>query len=241
MCYSAEASFIASGVLAGTSIAISRLPKEKNSHLLAAVPAIFAVHQFIEGSIWLNQGKSVPAAFMEGSVFAYALIAYVLWPLFIPLAAYFMEVNQRRRILILLCQAVGLGTGVAYLDQHHPQPGPGVSQCLQPFLQYQCAGLPAGYLSAGSGGPVPGFQPARAGALWAADPDLMRGGVLPRLESVFPFGMVLLRGNDEFQPVFLFQGFSSRGSSAARASHPATPVVTRQASRAQGRAKPDCS
>ena len=115
MCYSAEASFVASAVLAGTSVAISRLPKEKNSHLLAAVPAIFAVHQFIEGSIWLNQGKSVPAAFMEGSVFAYALIAYVFWPLFIPLAAYLMEANKRRRILMLICQVVGLGTGLAYL------------------------------------------------------------------------------------------------------------------------------
>ncbi len=115
MCYSAEASFIASGVLAGTSIAISRLPKEKNSHLLAAVPAIFAVHQFIEGTIWLNQGKIVPAAYQAGFVFAYALIAYVLWPLFIPLAAYLMEANKRRRMLMLICQAVGLGTGVAYL------------------------------------------------------------------------------------------------------------------------------
>jgi len=115
MCYSAEASFVASGVLAGTSIAISRLPKEKTSLLLSAVPAIFAVHQFIEGTIWLNQGKIVPAVYQAGSVYAYVLIACVFWPVFIPLAAYFMEVNKRRRILILLCQAVGLGTGLAYL------------------------------------------------------------------------------------------------------------------------------
>lgn len=115
MCYSAEASFVASGVLAGTSIAISRLPKEKNSHLLAAIPAIFAVHQFIEGTIWLNQGKLAPSAFHAGAVIAYVLIAYVLWPVFIPLAAYFMEADKRRRLLILLCQAVGLGAGLAYL------------------------------------------------------------------------------------------------------------------------------
>jgi len=115
MCYSAEASFVASGVLAGTSIAISRLPKEKTSLLLSAVPAIFAVHQFIEGTIWLNQGKIVPVAYQAGVVFAYALIAYVLWPAFIPLAAYLMESNKKRRILMLICQAVGLGTGLAYL------------------------------------------------------------------------------------------------------------------------------
>ncbi|HSQ17023.1 MAG TPA: DUF6629 family protein [Anaerolineales bacterium] len=115
MCYSAEASFVASGVLAGTSIAISRLPKEKTSLLLSAVPAIFAVHQFIEGSIWLNQGKIEVGISQAVAVFAYALIAYVFWPVFIPLAAYFMEVEKRRRIWMLICQAVGLGTGLAYL------------------------------------------------------------------------------------------------------------------------------
>ena len=115
MCYSAEASFIASGVLTATSLSIARLPKVKASLPLAYLPAIFAAHQFIEGIIWLNQGKIVPAAYQEGSVFAYALIAYVFWPLFIPLAAYLMEANKRRRMLMLICQAVGLGTGVAYL------------------------------------------------------------------------------------------------------------------------------
>ena len=241
MCYSAEASFVASGVLAGTSIAISRLPKEKNSLLLAAVPAIFAVHQFIEGTIWLNQGKIVPAAYQAGSIYAYALIAYVFWPVFIPLAAYFMEVNKRQRILILLCQAVGLGTGLGYLlSIIHSPVAVSVNACSLSYHVLAPSYLLAPYLLAVT---VPFLSSSRRGLVHfgLADPDFMRGGVLLRLEPIIPFGMVLLRGSAELQPVFLFQGFSSRGSSAARASHPATPVVTRQASRAQGRAKPDCS
>jgi len=115
MCYSAEASFIASGVLAGTSIAISRLPKEKNSLPLSFLPAIFAVHQFIEGTIWLNQGKVASGAYLPKAVFAYTLIAYVVWPVFIPLAAFLMEAGKRRRIMIMLCQLVGLGTSLTYL------------------------------------------------------------------------------------------------------------------------------
>jgi hypothetical protein len=115
MCYSAEASFVASGVLAGTSIAISRLPRGKNSLPLSVIPAIFAVHQFIEGTIWLNQGKMESSTYLAGAVFAYVLIAYVFWPLFIPFAAYHTEVEKRRRILILLCQVVGLGVGLMYL------------------------------------------------------------------------------------------------------------------------------
>jgi len=115
MCYSAEASFVASGVLAATSVAISRLSRDKNSFPISAIPAIFAVHQFIEGTIWLNQGKFPPPAYQAGAVFAYVLIAYVFWPLFIPFAAYRMEAVKKRRIVMLLCQVIGLGTGLAYL------------------------------------------------------------------------------------------------------------------------------
>ena len=115
MCYSAEASFIASGVLAGTSIAISRLPKEKNSLPLAALPAIFAVHQFVEGTIWLNQGKADLKTYLAVATFTYVLIAYVLWPVFIPFGGYLMEADKKRRIVILVCQGIGLGVGLAYL------------------------------------------------------------------------------------------------------------------------------
>lgn len=115
MCYSAEASFIASGVLAGTSIAISRIPKDKNSLPLSAIPAIFAVHQLIEGAIWLNQGKVTSVAFQATAVFMYALIAYVVWPVLIPFAAYLTEANKRRRLGMLACQVLGLAAGLAYL------------------------------------------------------------------------------------------------------------------------------
>lgn len=57
MCYSAEASFIAGGVLTVTSISIARIPKDKASLPLSIIPAVFAAHQLIEGVIWLGQGK----------------------------------------------------------------------------------------------------------------------------------------------------------------------------------------
>jgi hypothetical protein len=115
MCYSAEASFIAGGVLMATSIAIARTPKEKSGFALATIPAIFATHQFIEGCIWLSQGR--PGMETLGTVAAnlYVLIAYVFWPIFIPFAAYQMETCPRRRVAILVCQAIGLAVGLNYL------------------------------------------------------------------------------------------------------------------------------
>jgi hypothetical protein len=115
MCFSAEASFAASGVLAASSITISRIPKEKASIPLSLFPAIFATHQFIEGILWLNHDGVVPDAFKSGTVYAYALIAFVLWPIFVPFSAYLMETERRRRIIMLICQAIGIWVGLTLL------------------------------------------------------------------------------------------------------------------------------
>jgi hypothetical protein len=115
MCFSAEASFAASGALAASGIAIAHLPKEKGSVPLSLFPAIFATHQFIEGLIWLNQDGVLPDTITSAAVYAYAFIAYVLWPSVVPFAAYRMEAERRRRIVMLLCQAVGLGVGASLL------------------------------------------------------------------------------------------------------------------------------
>jgi hypothetical protein len=115
MCFSAEASFAASGVLAATSVAIVRLPRDRHSHPLSLFPAIFAAHQFIEGVLWLNQDGVLPDTYKAIGVPAYVLIAYVLWPILVPFAAYMTEPERGRRLIILACQVVGLGVGLSLL------------------------------------------------------------------------------------------------------------------------------
>ena len=115
MCFSAEASFAASGVLAASSVAIARVPKERSSIPLSLFPAVFATHQFIEGILWLEHDGILPDTYKTAAVYAYVLIAYVLWPVLVPFAAYLTETGRRRRIAILLCQAIGLGVGLMLL------------------------------------------------------------------------------------------------------------------------------
>jgi hypothetical protein len=105
MCFSAEASFAAS------SVAISRIPKERSSIPLSLFPAIFAVHQFTEGVLWLHHDGVLPDTYKAGALYVYVLIAYVVWPIFVPFAAYSIESERRRRAIMLLCQAAGLGVG----------------------------------------------------------------------------------------------------------------------------------
>ncbi|RPI50933.1 MAG: hypothetical protein EHM56_10170 [Chloroflexi bacterium] len=115
MCFSAEASFAASGVLAAGSVAIARIPKQKAAIPLSLFPAVFSAHQLIEGLIWLNQDGTLPDAYRPGIVHAYALIAYVFWPIFVPFAACLVEGEKRRRAILLVCQAIGLWCGASLL------------------------------------------------------------------------------------------------------------------------------
>jgi len=115
MCFSAEASFAASGVLVASSVAISRIPKERASVPLSLFPAVFAAHQLTEGILWLHHDGVLPDAYKAGALYVYVLIAYVLWPILVPFAAYSIESERRRRAIMLFCQATGLGVGGALL------------------------------------------------------------------------------------------------------------------------------
>lgn len=76
MCFSATASFVASGGLVVVGIETLRLANKKQ-RVVAAIPLIFAVHQGLEGVQWL--------ALDDGDVntcaaYGFISIALILWP-----------------------------------------------------------------------------------------------------------------------------------------------------------------
>lgn len=88
MCFSAEASFAVGSALAVVGVATIRKALRYDRRMLgfALFPAIFSVHQFTEGFVWL----SLVGGF-DGAVFRYlyVLIALLLWPFLSPLASFF--------------------------------------------------------------------------------------------------------------------------------------------------------
>lgn len=115
MCFSATASFVASGALTVGAVAVARLPKPKSAIPLSLFPAIFAFHQFIEGLLWLNERGIVPDSYRSGVVYGFMTIALVLWPILVPFSAYIMESGRLRRAIILLCLLTGLYVGITAL------------------------------------------------------------------------------------------------------------------------------
>lgn len=80
MCFSATASYVASAALLLCGIG-SMYRANKNQRLFAAMPLLFALQQFIEGTIWFSLSNGNPAIF---NTYAYLSFVYILWPNWIP-------------------------------------------------------------------------------------------------------------------------------------------------------------
>jgi hypothetical protein len=97
MCFSPLASFSASAVLAAGGAATYRRALKPAEKPFAGIPLVFALHQAIEGFVWITFGvPRVQTLFVQ----AYVLVSHVLWPTYVPFAVWRLEtVAWRRRAL----------------------------------------------------------------------------------------------------------------------------------------------
>ncbi len=103
MCFSAQASFVATITLTAIGIASVR---QANRHtvLLACIPLIFALQQFAEGIIWLGPAATPLVPLAKDTFLA---LAFLVWPLYIPVSLSMIEKETTRKYLILLCALPG--------------------------------------------------------------------------------------------------------------------------------------
>ncbi len=107
MCFSAAASFtVAGGTGLLATLTASRAANWREAPL-AAIPAIFALQQVIEGAIWLDLENRSTAG--TGSLAAaFSFIALVVWPLFAPVSTVLVERTRVRQIAIGLLALLGV-------------------------------------------------------------------------------------------------------------------------------------
>lgn len=112
MCFSAPASFIASGVLGVAGGLTLREVKAKKELPFASIPILFATQQFIEGMVWLSFGSmKLNATF----AYAYSLFSHVLWPIFVPLAILKLEPDPLRKKFLQSFCVIGAALGLYLL------------------------------------------------------------------------------------------------------------------------------
>jgi hypothetical protein len=110
MCFSAAANFVGSGALGSIGVMTLTRVKHRRELLFAALPLLFAIHQFIEGFVWLGLDGILSAAVAHDMGAAFMLYAQGLLPFLLPLSVLLFEpdLHSRRRMLPFL--AVGTAT-----------------------------------------------------------------------------------------------------------------------------------
>ncbi len=104
MCFSATANFVGSGVLGAAGVATLTHVKHRREVLFAALPTLFAIHQFIEGFVWLGLDGILSPVVAHDMGAAFMLYAQGLLPFLLPLSVWLFEPNRksRRRMLPFL-------------------------------------------------------------------------------------------------------------------------------------------
>jgi hypothetical protein len=159
MCFSATASFVASGVLLPFGTATLAYAKAKAGPLalpLASIPIWFSVQQALEGMVWLGlnaqQGAdgSTTDTVTQGAVVAYLFFAYAFWPVWLPWAALRLwPRSDQGGWMVPLIQLFGLVPGaVLWLPLlRHPQsalPEQIGHSLVYPLTPWSAALLPEG-------------------------------------------------------------------------------------------------
>ncbi|HEX4425114.1 MAG TPA: DUF6629 family protein [Terriglobales bacterium] len=97
MCFSATANFVGSGVLGTIGVVTLTKVKHRREILFAALPLLFAIHQFTEGFVWLGLDGILSPAVAHDMGAAFMLYAQGLLPFLLPLSVLLFEPDARSR------------------------------------------------------------------------------------------------------------------------------------------------
>jgi len=104
VCFSATANFVGSGVLGAVGVVTLTRVKHRRELLFASLPVLFAIHQFIEGFVWLGLDGILSPAVAHDMGAAFMLYAQGLLPFLLPMSVLLFEptAKSRRRMLPFL-------------------------------------------------------------------------------------------------------------------------------------------
>lgn len=110
MCFSPEADFVSGTVIGVVGVATLTKVESPGERALGVLPLAFALHQVVEGFVWLGLEGKVSRPVGDVAVNAYVAFAWVVLPFFFPLCVLLVERSKRRRRI--MAPFVGLGAAV---------------------------------------------------------------------------------------------------------------------------------
>jgi hypothetical protein len=115
MCFSATANFVGSGALGAGGVATLTKVKHRRELLFATLPTLFAIHQFIEGFVWLGLDGILSPTVAHNMGAAFMLYAQGLLPFVLPLSVLLFEPNAKSRRRMLPFAVLGGATALYIL------------------------------------------------------------------------------------------------------------------------------
>ncbi|HTB18939.1 MAG TPA: DUF6629 family protein [Bryobacteraceae bacterium] len=115
MCFSATANFVGSGALAAIGVVTLTKVKHRRELLFATLPTLFAVHQFIEGFVWLGLDGMLSPIVTHDMGAAYMLYAQGLLPFLLPLSVLLFEPDRQSRRRMRPFLVIGVATALYIL------------------------------------------------------------------------------------------------------------------------------
>jgi hypothetical protein len=114
VCFSATANFVGSGVLGAVGVVTLTKVKHRRELLFATLPTLFAVHQFMEGFVWLGLDGILSPVVAHNMCAAFMLYAQGLLPFLLPLSVLLFEPDRKSRRRMLPFLVLG-GTTTLYI------------------------------------------------------------------------------------------------------------------------------
>ncbi|MBL0048243.1 MAG: hypothetical protein IPP32_09145 [Bacteroidetes bacterium] len=108
MCFSAQASFTASAVLALVGIASVKKVSLPAQTAFACIPFLFAFQQFTEGLLWLSFTHPEFSYLKSASTYSFLIVAQIIWPTWVPLSILFLEQNIKRKRVLTYILSLGI-------------------------------------------------------------------------------------------------------------------------------------
>ena len=144
MCFSPQADVVGGLVICAIGVDAVRHVNQRREFLaLAWIPALLGIHQFIEALVWLWLQGHVPRAIGHTALWAYLLIAFVVLPVFVPLAVVALEPTKRRKLMMAPFVSIGVAVAVVLFEAMVRGP---VAVKLAPYHLSYSIRLPDGFL-----------------------------------------------------------------------------------------------
>lgn len=108
MCFSAEVSFGASAVITTVGVMAIKKSAKKEQLFFAMIPLLFGIQQFFEGWLWVALENEGHRTLEMLSTYGFLIFAQLIWPVWVPLSAYMVEKDKRRKRIISISLALGI-------------------------------------------------------------------------------------------------------------------------------------